>query len=64
MTYESSDKILFSADGFGKFGALDAREEWDELEKSVVSHIADNIEVSIRNNDVDLVIVKRIGARA
>lgn len=42
----------------------DAREEWDELEKSVVSHIADNIEVSIRNNDVDLVIVKRIGARA
>lgn len=29
VTYESSEKILFSADGFGKFGALDAREEWD-----------------------------------
>lgn len=29
MTYESSQKILFSADGFGKFGALDADEPWD-----------------------------------
>lgn len=28
MTYESSDKVLFSADGFGKFGALDVEEEW------------------------------------
>ncbi|MCI7145344.1 MAG: flavin reductase [Clostridiales bacterium] len=28
MTYESSEKILFSADGFGKFGALDADEDW------------------------------------
>ena len=28
VTYESSEKILFSADGFGKFGALDADEEW------------------------------------
>ncbi len=28
MTYESSEKILFSADGFGKFGALDVEEEW------------------------------------
>ncbi len=28
MTYESSEKILFSADGFGKFGALDAEEDW------------------------------------
>ncbi len=29
MTYDSTDKILFSADGFGKFGALDADEPWD-----------------------------------
>ena len=29
MTYEASEKILFSADGFGKFGALDADEPWD-----------------------------------
>ncbi len=28
MTYESSEKILFSADGFGKFGALDVDEDW------------------------------------
>lgn len=28
VTYDSTDKILFSADGFGKFGALDADEEW------------------------------------
>ncbi len=28
VTYESTDKILFSADGFGKFGALDVEEEW------------------------------------
>ena len=29
MTYEQTEKILFSADAFGKFGALDADEEWD-----------------------------------
>jgi len=29
MTYDSFDKVLFSADGFGKFGALDVEEEWD-----------------------------------
>lgn len=28
LSYESSEKILFSADAFGKFGALDADEEW------------------------------------
>lgn len=28
VTYEQSEKILFSADGFGKFGALDADEDW------------------------------------
>ena len=29
VTYDSCDKILFSADGFGKFGANDVEEEWD-----------------------------------
>ena len=29
VTYDSADKILFSADGFGKFGALDVEEDWD-----------------------------------
>lgn len=28
VTYESTEKILFSADGFGKFGALDTDEDW------------------------------------
>ena len=28
MTYDATDKILFSADGFGKFGALDIEEDW------------------------------------
>ncbi len=28
MEYESTDKVLFSADGFGKFGALDTEEDW------------------------------------
>ncbi len=29
VTYDTCDKVLFSADGFGKFGALDVEEEWD-----------------------------------
>ena len=28
VTYDAKDKVLFSADGFGKFGALDADEDW------------------------------------
>ena len=39
----------------------EAQEEWDELEKSVVSHIADNVTVSIRNYDVELTIYKKLG---
>ena len=30
VSYDDVDKVLFSADGFGKFGALDVEEEWDE----------------------------------
>lgn len=29
VSYEQHEKVLFSADGFGKFGALDAEEDWD-----------------------------------
>ena len=29
VTYDSYDKVLFAADGFGKFGALDVEEPWD-----------------------------------
>ena len=28
VTYDTTDKVLFSADGFGKFGALDVEEDW------------------------------------
>lgn len=30
MAYEPTEKVLFSADAFGKFGAYDAKEEWDD----------------------------------
>ncbi len=30
VTYDTTDKVLFSADGFGKFGALDANEPWED----------------------------------
>lgn len=30
VTYDTCDKVLFSADGFGKFGALDVQEEWTD----------------------------------
>ena len=30
VTYDSCDKVLFSADGFGKFGALDREESWED----------------------------------
>ena len=30
MTYDATDRVLFSADAFGKFGALDVDEPWTE----------------------------------
>ena len=30
VTFEQTEKILFTADGFGKFGSLDAEEKWDD----------------------------------
>lgn len=38
-------------------GAADA---WDELEKSVISHVADDVKVSIRGRQVEMVIVKKM----
>ena len=38
-----------------------AQEAWDELEKSVVSHVADDVKVYIRSGIVELVIVKKLG---
>ena len=39
VTYDSTDKVLFSADGFGKFGALDVEEDWDdEARRNLISY--------------------------
>jgi len=38
----------------------EAREAWDELEKSVVAHVADDVKVYIRGDKVDMVIVKKM----
>ena len=38
-----------------------AVEAWDELEKSVVRHVADDVRVSIRGRDVEMIIVKKLG---
>ena len=37
-----------------------AREAWDELEKSVVKNVADDVKVSIRNGVVEMVILKKL----
>ena len=37
-----------------------AAEAWDELEKSVVSHVADDVKVSIRGRDVEMIIYKKM----
>ena len=37
-----------------------AKEAWDELEKSVVAHVADEIKVAIRGRTVELIIQKKL----
>jgi len=37
-----------------------AREAWDELEKSVVAHVADDVRVSIRGRQVEMIIMKKM----
>ena len=41
-------------------GRPGAKEAWDELEKSVVTHVADDVKVSIRGREVELVILKKM----
>ena len=43
MTYESTDKVLFSADGFGKFGALDVDEPWADEARLYYIGIVGNV---------------------
>ena len=37
-----------------------AKAAWDELEKSVVAHVADNVKVSIRGNSVEMILLKKL----
>ncbi len=39
----------------------DAKEAWDELEKSVVKHVADDVKVSIRGGIAEMIILKKMG---
>ncbi|MBR5110988.1 MAG: hypothetical protein IK099_12445 [Clostridia bacterium] len=39
-----------------------AKDAWDELEKSVVAHVADDVKVAIRGKDVEMTIIKRMAA--
>lgn len=49
VTYESSEKILFSADGFGKFGALDTDEPWDCEARRYFINIVGKYGVQVQN---------------
>ena len=42
-------------------GIPNAAEDWDELEKSIVANLADDVKVSIRGREVEMVILKKMG---
>lgn len=49
VEYEQSEKILFSADGFGKFGALDVEEEWTDEARRYFINIVGKYGVQVQN---------------
>ena len=49
VEYEQSEKILFSADGFGKFGALDAEEEWTDEARRYFINIVGEYGTQVQN---------------
>ena len=49
VTYDSYDKVLFSADGFGKFGALDVNEPWDDEARRYFIGIVGKYGVQVQN---------------
>lgn len=49
VTYDSRDKVLFSADGFGKFGALDVEEDWDDEARRYYIGIVGKYGVQVQN---------------
>ena len=49
MTYDSYDKVLFSADGFGKFGALDTEEDWADEARRYYFGIVGKFGMQVQN---------------
>ena len=49
VTYDSTDKVFFSADGFGKFGALDADEDWADEARRYYIGIVGKYGVQVQN---------------
>ena len=49
VTYDSVDKVLFSADGFGKFGALDVEEDWVDEARRYYIGIVGKYGVQVQN---------------
>ena len=49
VTYDSTEKVLFSADGFGKFGALDADESWEDEARRYFINIVGKYGVQVQN---------------
>lgn len=49
VTYDMTDKVLFSADGFGKFGALDVEEEWADEARRYYIGIVGKYGVQVQN---------------
>lgn len=49
VTYDSFDKVLFSADGFGKFGALDVEEDWADEARRYFIGIVGKYGVQVQN---------------
>ncbi|MBQ8688886.1 MAG: FprA family A-type flavoprotein [Clostridia bacterium] len=49
MTYESTERVLFSADAFGKFGALDADEPWEDEARRYYIGIVGKYGVQVQN---------------
>ena len=62
VTYDSLDKVLFSADGFGKFGALDVEQEWiDEARRyyiGIVGKYGDQVQALLKKaSTLDIAII-------
>lgn len=49
MTYDATDKVLFSADGFGKFGALNVEDEWDHEARRYYMGIVAKFGMQVQN---------------